>query len=60
MSNHYQRVHKPHQKNTQEKSEERYRVKIAGSDTQEDSDTSDQELEALRTKRFNFHSVGSV
>ena len=35
-------------------------AKGAGPDTQEDSDTSDQELDALRTKRFKFYSVGSV
>ena len=43
-----------------EKPKERYRAKIAGPDTQEDSDTSDQEHDVLRTKRFNFHGVGSV
>ena len=40
-----------------ERPKEMYRVKRAVHDMQKDSDTSDQEFDAIQTKVFNFNHV---
>ena len=58
---HFQKVCKnPQKRVSQEKTKERHRAERAVHDTQQDSDTSDQKFNIVKTKRFNFHSIRSV
>ena len=58
---HFQIICKnPTKRLPQQKLKEGHRAEIAVNDMQQDSNTSDQVIDAVKTKTFNFHSVSSI